>query len=67
MVYPNRLATQLNNSHQMSNFVDDEGKGWFQENKDQMRNFTQQQVKEVLIKENLRPVKHFNEKRLLTC
>ena len=55
MVYPNRLATQFKNSHQMSNLVNDEGKSWFEENKAQMRNFSTQPVKEVLIKENLQP------------
>ncbi len=52
MMYPDRLATQLKNSHQMSNLVDSEGKSWFQENKAQMRNFTEQQVHEVVVKEN---------------
>ena len=28
--YPNRLAIQLKHSHQMSNLLDDEGKGWFE-------------------------------------
>ena len=39
--WPDRLATQLQNSYQISNLVDSEGKGWFQENKEQMRNFTE--------------------------
>ena len=49
--YPDRLAIQIQNSHQMSNLLDEEGKGWFEENKEQSRNFTRQQVKEILIKQ----------------
>ncbi len=31
--YPNRLATQLRNSHEILNLLDSEGKGWLEENK----------------------------------
>ncbi len=65
MRYPNRLATQLANSYQLSNIVDSEGKSWFQENKEQMRNFTEQQVQEVLLKENLQPGQTFEEEKIL--
>ncbi len=63
--YPDRLATQLKNSHQMSNLVDSEGKSWFEENKAQMVNFTEQQVKEVLIKQHLRPRQTFTERQII--
>ena len=62
--YPNRLAMQLKNSHQMSNLLDDEGKGWFQENKAQMRNFTTQQVRETVIKENLQQGQTFQQEKM---
>ena len=39
----------------MNDLLDNEGKGWFQENKEQMRRFTEQPVKEVLLKANLQP------------
>ncbi len=65
MQYPDRLATQLNNSHQMSNLVDSEGKSWFQENKAQMRNFTEQQVHEVVVKENLEAWQTLQQQRIL--
>ncbi len=64
MVYPDRLATQLKNSHQMSNLVDSEGKSWFQENKTQMRNFTEQQVHEVVVKENLEAGQTLQQQRI---
>jgi 1,6-anhydro-N-acetylmuramate kinase len=63
--YPDRLATQLKNSHQMSNLVDSEGKSWFEENKVQMRNFTEQQVREVLIKQNLQPHQTFQTQKII--
>jgi hypothetical protein len=51
--YSNRLATQLKNSHEMSDLLDNEGKGWFQENKEQTRRFTEQQVKETANTQNV--------------
>jgi len=63
--YPDRLATQLKNSHQMSNLVDSEGKSWFEENKAQMRNFTEQQVKELVIKQNLQPHQTFQTQKII--
>jgi hypothetical protein len=39
----------------MSDLLNSEGKGWFEENKTQMRNFTEQHVKEVLLKATLQP------------
>ena len=30
--YPNRLATQLRNSHEILNLLDGDGKGWLEEN-----------------------------------
>jgi alpha-galactosidase/6-phospho-beta-glucosidase family protein len=63
--WPDRLATQLQNSYQISNLVDSEDKGWFQENKEQMRNFTEQQVKDILIKANLEPHQTFHQERIL--
>ncbi len=65
MMYPDRLATQLKNSHQMSNLVDSDGKSWFEENKTQMRNFTEQQVHEVVVKENLEAGQTFQQQRIL--
>ncbi len=65
MMYPDRLAIQLKNSQQMSNLVDSEGKSWFQENKEQIRNFTEQQVQEVLLKENLEPGQTLQEEKIL--
>jgi hypothetical protein len=65
MRYPNRLATQLANSYQLSNIVDIEGKSWFQENKEQMRNFTEQQVQDRVLKENLEPGQTFEEEKIL--
>ncbi len=65
MMYPDRLATQLKNSHQMSNLVDSEGKSWFEENKVQMRNFTEQQVHEVVVKENLEQAQTFQQQKIL--
>jgi len=65
MMYPDRLATQLKNSHQMSNLVDMEGKSWFEENKAQMRRFTEQQVHEVVVKENLEEGQTFQEQKIL--
>ena len=63
--YPNRLATQLNNSHQMSNLLDDEGKGWLEENKEQQRRFTEQQVQDVVMKEGLEEGQTFQEQKIL--
>ncbi len=63
--YPDRLATQLQNSYQISNLVDSEGKGWFQENNEQMRNLTEQQVKDILIKENLVSGQTYQEEKIL--
>jgi hypothetical protein len=63
--YPNRLAMQLNNSHQMSDLLDEDGKGWFQENKEQQRRFTEQQVQDVVMKENLEEGQTFQEQRVL--
>ncbi len=65
MRYHNRLASQLANSYQLSNIVDSERKSWFQENNEQMRNFTEQQVQEVLIKENLQPGQTLEEEKIL--
>jgi DNA topoisomerase VI subunit A len=45
----------------MNNLLDDEGKGWFEENKEQQRRFTEQQIHEVLIKENLQEGQTFQE------
>ncbi len=64
MRYPNRLATQLANSYQLSNIVDSEGESWFEQNKKQMSNFTKQQVQEVLIKENLQPGQTFQQQEM---
>jgi hypothetical protein len=49
----------------MSDLFDNEGKGWFEENKEQMRRFTEQQVKEIVIKENLAPHQTFQTQRIL--
>jgi hypothetical protein len=65
MRYPDRLATQLANSYELTNLVDSEGTSWFEENKQQMRNFTEQQVKEVLIKENLEEGQTFEQEKIL--
>ena len=65
IIWPDRWATQLQNSYQISNLVDNEGRGWFQENKEQMRNFTEQQVKDILIKANLRPQQTFQQEKML--
>ena len=62
--YPDRLATQLQNSYQISNLVDSDGEGWFKQNQKQMRNFTQQQVNEILLKENLQPQQTFQRERI---
>jgi hypothetical protein len=61
--YPDRLATQLKNSHQMNNLLDDEGKGWFEENKEHMRRFTEQQVHDVVVKETLEDGQPFQEQK----
>ncbi len=53
--YPDRLATQLQNSYQISNLVDSDGEGWFKQNLKQMRNFTEQQVQDIVNKANLQP------------
>ena len=53
------------NSYQFSNIVDSEGKSWFQENKEQMRNFTEQQVQEIVLKENLEPGQTLEEETIL--
>ncbi len=63
--YPDRLATQLQNSYQISNLVDSEGKGWFQENKEQIRNFTEQQVKDILIKATLESGQTYQQEKIL--
>ncbi len=63
--WPDRLATQLQNSYQISNLVDSEGKGWFQENKEQMRNFTEQQIKDILIKATLEPGQTYQQEKIL--
>jgi hypothetical protein len=62
--YPDRLAMQIQNSHQMSNLLNDEGETWLGQNKEQSRNFTQQQVKEILIKENLQPGQTFQRAKI---
>ena len=63
--YPNRLATQLKNSHEMSDILDSEGKGWFEENKEQMRRFTEQQVQDIVMKENLEEGETFQQQKIL--
>ena len=51
--WPDRLATQLQNSYEISNLVDSDGEGWLSQNREQMRNFAEQQVKDILFKANL--------------
>ena len=63
--YPNRLALQIQNSHQMNDLLDEEGKGWFQENKEQQRRFTEQQVHDVAVKESLEEGQTFQEQKIL--
>ncbi len=65
MQYPDRLATQLKNSHQMSNLVDSEWKSWFEENKTQMRNFTEQKVKGLVTKQTLQPRQTLAERQII--
>jgi hypothetical protein len=62
--YPNRLATQLKHSYELNDLLDSEGKGWFEENKAHMRNFTEQQVKEIVIKANLQPGQTLQRERM---
>ena len=62
--YPDRLAMQIQNSHQMSNLINDEGESWLGQNKEQSRNFTRQQVKEILIKKNLQPGQTFQREKV---
>ena len=59
--WPDRLATQLHNSYQISNLVDSDGEGWFKQDQKQMRNFTQQQVNEISLKANLRPQQTYQQ------
>jgi hypothetical protein len=61
--YPDRLATQLRNSHEMSDILDSEGKGWFEGNKEQMRRFTEQQVQYIVVKENLEDGQTFQQQK----
>jgi hypothetical protein len=61
--YHNRLAMQIQNSHQLSDLLDDEGKGWFEENKVQQRRFTEQQVQDVVMKEGLEEGQTFQEQK----
>ena len=63
--YPDRLATQLRNSHELSDLLDSEGKGWFEENKEQMRRFTEQQVHDIVAKENLEAGQTFQQQKIL--
>ena len=63
--YPDRLATQLRNSHELSDLLDSEGKGWFQENKEQMRRFTEQHVHDIVGKENLETGQTFQQQKIL--
>jgi hypothetical protein len=63
--YPDRLATQLRNSHELSDLLDNEGKGWFEENKEQMRRFTEQQVHDIVVKENLETGQTFQQQQIL--
>ncbi len=61
--YPNRLATQLRNSHEILNLLDSEGRGWLEENKKQMANFTEQQVHEIVLEQNLEPGQTYQRER----
>ncbi len=63
--YPNRLATQLRNSHEILNLLDSEGRGWLEENKKQMSNFTAQPVREILMKQNLQPQQTYQQEYVL--
>ena len=63
--YQNRLATQLRNSHELIDLLDSEGKGWFEENKEQMRRFTEQQVHDIVVKENLEDGQTFQQQKIL--
>ncbi len=63
--YPDRLATQLRNSHELSDLLDSEGKGWFEENKVQMRRFTEQQVHDIVVKEKLEDGQTFQQDKIL--
>ena len=59
--WPDRLATQFQNSDQISNLVDSDGEGWFKQTQKQMRNFTQQQVNEYCLKQIYSHNKHINK------
>ena len=63
--YPNRLATQLRISHELSDILDSEGKGWFEGNKEQMRRFTEQPVQDIVMKENLEEGETFQQQQIL--
>ena len=47
----------------MSDILDSEGKGWFEENKEQMRRFTEQQVQDIVVKENLEDGQTFQQQK----
>ena len=51
IIYPNKLAKPLRNSHEISNLLHGEGLGWLEENRKQMDNFIEQQVHEIEIKQ----------------
>ena len=53
--YPDRLATQLRNSHEISNRLDGDGLGWMEGPRLQMSQYVQTQVDEILTKNNLQP------------
>jgi len=63
--YPDRLATQIANAHQLNNLLNDEGKGWFEDNIEQQRRFAEQQVQDVVVKENLEEGQTFQEQKIL--
>ena len=61
IIYPNRLATQLRNSHEISHVLDGEGLGLLEESRKQMDNFIEQQVHEIDIKQGLEPNQTFQQ------
>jgi hypothetical protein len=63
--YPDRLATQLRNSQEISNLLDNEGLSWLEGATLQLNQLKAQELAHLLIRQNLEPQRTFKEQIIL--
>jgi hypothetical protein len=63
--YPDRHASQIRDSYELSNLLDGEGFGVLQREKHQMMNYASQLVKEVLLQQTLKDNETLKEQNAL--